>query len=222
MSEAVDVVVVATARRRRRRPWPRFVGRCRDARRIPGIRSAASTRDPRATVAIDHRGAGSPPRRRQNRVSQSAPLPRLRTGCLAGYRSQPGDTCQAGMGPPLIVEFPDSGIGLSPPLLDGRTAISTASQWSVSRRSNADAAANSSSASPKASSWNCSLTQLPTLSEPPGYPQCGSDRSSGTAPPETVYAGFSSGPSASSRSETNDTAESRSGKCRARPPPVPA
>ncbi|HET6550349.1 MAG TPA: glycoside hydrolase family 15 protein, partial [Solirubrobacter sp.] len=44
------------------------------------------------------------------------------------------------------------------------TAVSTARQPSASRRSCAAAAANSSSDSPNASSWNCSLTQLPTTS----------------------------------------------------------
>jgi hypothetical protein len=47
-------------------------------------------------------------------------------------------------------------------------AASAALHPSVSSRSSLAAAAKSRSDSPKASSWNCRLTQLPTMSEPPG------------------------------------------------------
>ena len=71
----------------------------------------------------------------------------------------------AAVGPAVVLEFPDPGLGLAPAPLDrvrgdlGRPAMPPASS-----RSCRAAVANRCSASPRLSSWNCLFTQLPIRS----------------------------------------------------------
>ena len=87
-------------------------------------------------------------------------------GTGGGDGAQPGDTGQPGMGRSAVGEFrqiPASGV--APALLDrGDGEVAMALWWSESRRSWRAAAANSSNASPKASSWNWALD---VVAEPP-------------------------------------------------------
>ena len=103
-----------------------------------------------------------------------------------GDGPEPGDAGQPAVGPGLVVDLPDPGVGFGPPGGDRVGGGVAARQWSVSSRSARPAAANSSSDSPNASSWNCWLTQFPIRFLPPGYPGRSRVRWSGTAAPWVV------------------------------------
>ena len=55
----------------------------------------------------------------QDDVGQNGPCRRLAAGGVAGNCPQSGHACEPGVGPALIIEFPDAGVGLVPPTLDG-------------------------------------------------------------------------------------------------------
>ena len=90
-------------------------------------------------------------------------------GCAGGDRGAGRRRRSAGCGSRRRARAPRSPLsGSRQRCAIAATATSAARQPSASRWSWSAAAASSSSASPKASSWNCWLTQLPTMSVPPG------------------------------------------------------
>ena len=98
-------------------------------------------------------------------MSASAPnRRRRRRRRLRGDRAQPGHAGQPGVGPAPGIELPDAGVRLAPARRDGGDRGGHRPEAWLSRWSWRAAAANSSSASPNASSWNWSFAWLPRMS----------------------------------------------------------
>ena len=172
-AEPVHVARRRPARRARRPGW-RASGDRRPASRR-GCRAAAARRRPgrrRAPAASGPSGAGS-------RGAVSASIASARALQAAppgppgprGRGAQAGRAGQPGVGPALRRPAPRCRRRdrVAVPLI-AATATSTARQWSRSSRSCRPPRPAAAALSPKASSWNCSLTQFPTRPCLPGSP----------------------------------------------------
>ena len=172
VAEPVDVAVVGRARRRPRRWWRAagVVGRDRaaDARAAAGrrrhagrrVRAASGRSGCRQSRAIGQEMVVGERLQRRRRL--------LRPVVRAAAR-RPATHDQPGVRPPAVVELPDAGVGLvASAARSRRRAASTARMPSAVETAGRSAAPRSSSDSPKASSWNCWLTWLPTRTGAPG------------------------------------------------------